>query len=51
MRKLGYSYDTASNGLIALEKVESATRRYDLILMGKFSFLPAQPCRSDQLLN
>ncbi|CAG8032729.1 unnamed protein product [Penicillium salamii] len=33
MRKLGYSYDTASNGLIALEKVESSRRRFDLILM------------------
>ncbi|CAG8413696.1 unnamed protein product [Penicillium salamii] len=33
MRKLGYSYDTASNGLIALEKVESSCRRFDLILM------------------
>ncbi|KAI2680652.1 hypothetical protein DTO027I6_3834 [Penicillium roqueforti] len=33
MRKLGCSYDTASNGLIALELVESSSRRYDLILM------------------
>ncbi|KGO56534.1 CheY-like superfamily [Penicillium expansum] len=33
MRKLGYSYDTASNGLIALEHVENSSRRYDLILM------------------
>ncbi|KXG47353.1 CheY-like superfamily [Penicillium griseofulvum] len=33
MRKLGCSYDTASNGLIALEQVESSSRRYDLILM------------------
>ncbi|KAK4909031.1 hypothetical protein LTR66_017517, partial [Elasticomyces elasticus] len=33
MRKLGYSYETASNGLIALQNVESSTRRYDLILM------------------
>ncbi|CAG7928908.1 unnamed protein product [Penicillium olsonii] len=32
MRKLGYSYETASNGLIALEKVESSPR-FDLILM------------------
>lgn len=38
MRKLGYSYDTASNGLIALEKVESSRRRFDLILMGELSF-------------
>lgn len=34
MRKLGCSYDTASNGLIALEQVEKSSRRYDLILMG-----------------
>ncbi|KAJ6079031.1 hypothetical protein N7467_008784 [Penicillium canescens] len=33
MRKLGCSYDTASNGLIAFEKIESSTRRYDFILM------------------
>ncbi|KGO74401.1 CheY-like superfamily [Penicillium italicum] len=33
MRKLGCSYDTASNGLIALEHVENSSRRYDLILM------------------
>ncbi|KAJ5817644.1 hypothetical protein N7447_007652 [Penicillium robsamsonii] len=33
MRKLGCSYDTASNGLIALEQVESTSRAYDLILM------------------
>lgn len=34
MRKLGCSYDTASNGLTALEQVENSSRRYDLILMG-----------------
>lgn len=34
MRKIGCSYDTASNGLIALELVENSSRRYDLILMG-----------------
>lgn len=34
MRKLGCTYDMASNGLIALEQVESASRRYDYILMG-----------------
>ncbi|CAI7584751.1 unnamed protein product [Penicillium glandicola] len=33
MRKLGCSYDTASNGQIALEQVESSSQRYDLILM------------------
>ncbi|OQD96016.1 hypothetical protein PENSOL_c017G11111 [Penicillium solitum] len=33
MRKLGCSYDTASNGRIALEQVENSSRRYDLILM------------------
>ncbi|CAG8902293.1 unnamed protein product [Penicillium nalgiovense] len=33
MRKLGCTYDMASNGLIALEQVESASRRYDYILM------------------
>ncbi|OQD64025.1 hypothetical protein PENPOL_c008G04351 [Penicillium polonicum] len=33
MRKLGCSYDTASNGLTALEQVENSSRKYDLILM------------------
>ncbi|OQE44401.1 hypothetical protein PENCOP_c002G07681 [Penicillium coprophilum] len=33
IRKLGCSYDTASNGLIALKQVETSSRRYDLILM------------------
>lgn len=39
MRKLGHAYDTAVNGLIALEKVQSSIQRYDLILMGEFPFL------------
>ncbi|KAJ5563431.1 hypothetical protein N7535_008595 [Penicillium sp. DV-2018c] len=33
MQKLGCSYETASNGLIALEQVQSSSRRYDLIFM------------------
>lgn len=36
MRKLGHVYDTATNGLIALEMVQSSIQRYDLILMGEF---------------
>ena len=43
MRKRGCSYDTASNGLIALELVESSSRRYDLILMGSSTTLLNTP--------
>ncbi|PYH49455.1 hybrid sensor histidine kinase/response regulator [Aspergillus saccharolyticus JOP 1030-1] len=35
IRKLGCSYDTASNGLIALNTYKDSTRRHDLVLMGK----------------
>lgn len=34
MRKIGCSYDTASNGLIALEKYKASQRRFDFVLMG-----------------
>ncbi|KAI9035886.1 uncharacterized protein KD926_002640 [Aspergillus affinis] len=33
MRKIGCHYDTASNGLIALEKYESSSQRFDFVLM------------------
>ncbi|KAJ5432575.1 uncharacterized protein N7458_011731 [Penicillium daleae] len=33
MRKIGCSYDTASNGLIALEKYKVSQRRFDFVLM------------------
>ncbi|OOF93590.1 hypothetical protein ASPCADRAFT_209529 [Aspergillus carbonarius ITEM 5010] len=33
IRKIGCSYDTASNGLIALNTYKAASRRHDLILM------------------
>ncbi|OQE17229.1 hypothetical protein PENSTE_c021G07744 [Penicillium steckii] len=33
MRKLGCTYETASNGLIALEKYKSCDRRFDYVLM------------------
>jgi response regulator RpfG family c-di-GMP phosphodiesterase len=36
MRKIGCSYDTASNGLIALEKYKVSQRRFDFVLMGQF---------------
>jgi response regulator RpfG family c-di-GMP phosphodiesterase len=36
MRKIGCSYDTASNGLIALEKYRVSQRRFDFVLMGQF---------------
>ena len=35
IRKLGCSYDSASNGLIALEKYMQSNRRFDFVLMGK----------------
>lgn len=37
MHKIGSSYDTASNGLIAVEKYQQSTRRFDYILMGMIS--------------
>ncbi|KAF7712770.1 Uncharacterized protein PECH_007344 [Penicillium ucsense] len=33
MRKIGCSYETASNGLIALEKYKASPRRFDFVLM------------------
>ncbi|KAJ5740851.1 hypothetical protein N7493_000723 [Penicillium malachiteum] len=33
MRKIGCTYDTASNGLIALEKYMASTKPYDYVLM------------------
>lgn len=35
MRKIGCSYETASNGLIALEKYKASKRRFDFVLMGQ----------------
>lgn len=40
MRKIGCQYETASNGLIALEKYRSASRPYNFVLMGKFQLYP-----------
>ncbi|KAJ6103103.1 hypothetical protein N7486_005530 [Penicillium sp. IBT 16267x] len=34
LRKIGCSYETASNGLIALEKYMASSRPYDFVLMG-----------------
>ncbi|OJJ36048.1 hypothetical protein ASPWEDRAFT_112101 [Aspergillus wentii DTO 134E9] len=33
MRKIGCSYETATNGLIALEKYQNSKRRFDYVLM------------------
>jgi CheY-like chemotaxis protein len=38
MRKIGFHYDTASNGRIALEKYETSKLRYTFVLMGKPGF-------------
>lgn len=35
MRKIGCHYDTASNGLIALEKYKQSEIAYNFVLMGK----------------
>jgi hypothetical protein len=45
MRKISCSFDTASNGLIALERYKSSLYHYDFILMGRFPFIihPFQP--------
>jgi hypothetical protein len=37
MRKIGCSYETASNGLIALEKYMAATQQFNFVLMGPSS--------------
>lgn len=42
MRKIGSSYETASNGLVAVEKYKKSSRRFDFILMGT-SFLQKDP--------
>ena len=34
MRKVGCTYDTATNGLIALEKYKASAQRFDFVLMG-----------------
>lgn len=34
LRKIGCSYETASNGLIALEKYMASSKAYDFVLMG-----------------
>lgn len=38
MQKAGCSYDTASNGLIALEKYSISSRKFDFVLMGMLDF-------------
>jgi len=35
MRKLGTSYETATDGQIAVDKYQQSKRRFDYILMGK----------------
>lgn len=38
IRKIGCSYETASNGLIALEKYMSSSQQFNFVLMGEFLF-------------
>lgn len=45
MRKVGCSYNTATNGQIALEKYKNSPRPYDYVLMGS-SAPPSPPCFS-----
>lgn len=49
MRKIGCSYDTASNGLIALEKYKASERRFDFVLMGQSIFTPLTSNSGPQL--
>lgn len=53
MRKLGWEYDTASNGLIALKKYQESPASYRVLLMGKPFFLvtPSPPCEYDILTS
>lgn len=45
MEKVGCTYDTASNGLMALEKYISSTQshQYDFVLMGSSTTSPHPP--------
>lgn len=36
MRKIGSSFETASNGLAAVEKYKKSKRQFDFILMGMY---------------
>lgn len=36
MKKLGWTYDTASDGLIAVNKHRESSIPFDVILMGRF---------------
>jgi hypothetical protein len=36
MKKLGWTYETASDGLIAVSKHKESSVPFDVILMGKF---------------
>lgn len=37
MRKIGSSFETASNGLAAVEKYKKSKRQFDFILMGMYT--------------
>jgi hypothetical protein len=39
-KKGNYEYDTAENGLLALQACENAQRIYDIILMGQQEYTP-----------
>ena len=39
-KKGNYEYDTAENGLLALQACENAQRPYDIIFMGQQIFVP-----------
>lgn len=35
MRKIGCTYETATNGLVAFEKYKASNHQFDYVLMGK----------------
>jgi PleD family two-component response regulator len=43
MRRIGCSYETASNGLVALEKYRQSERQFNYILMGRSSSSRLRP--------
>jgi hypothetical protein len=43
MRKSKFEYDTAVNGLLAVQAYQSAERPFDIIFMGTID-VSAQPC-------
>lgn len=55
MRKIGCSYETATNGLEAWEKYKTSSGGFDYVLMGAFPTVPSPlthcPIKNNTLMN